>query len=322
MADFNIRSDSVNVEEIMQQIRARIREKRGVDYTEEQIRELAAVKLETFLNPHQVTSGLLEQFREGGVSPFENYEFEDGTLFESHRAPLRWLRRLFRPFLKLFFNLDRLIAVLHLQSRINTKQAHFGQVSFELLHNLVVETTRLGIEVRNLKMRVESLSSRFDFAERRARALEGLVQARLEARGEETQPAPRGRGQQPGQSRGAQGAAQQGQQGRGPQSAPPTAAPSVPPAETQGEPTAAAAREGEAAGDARRRRRRRRGRRSGAGRPGGEETTATTGAGEPDGEGAGADAGERTGRDDAPGGDRGDQPAGPGSLPFPDRDEQ
>ncbi len=38
MADFNIRSDSVNVEQIMRQIRARIREKRGVDYTEQQIR--------------------------------------------------------------------------------------------------------------------------------------------------------------------------------------------------------------------------------------------------------------------------------------------
>ena len=30
MADFNVRSDSVNVEQIMEQIRARIREKRGV----------------------------------------------------------------------------------------------------------------------------------------------------------------------------------------------------------------------------------------------------------------------------------------------------
>jgi len=63
-------------------------------------------------------------------------------------------------------------------------------VSFELLHNLVVETTRLGIEVKNLKMRVESLASRHDFAERRARALEGIVQSRLEGRGDE--PAPRG----------------------------------------------------------------------------------------------------------------------------------
>ncbi len=63
MPDFNVRSDSVNVEQIMEQIRARIREKRGVDYTEQEIRELAAVKLEKFLDPRGVRSDLLEQFR-------------------------------------------------------------------------------------------------------------------------------------------------------------------------------------------------------------------------------------------------------------------
>ena len=63
MPDFNVRSDSVNVEQIMEQIRMRIREKRGVDYTEQQIRELAAVKLEKFLDPRGVRSDLLDQFR-------------------------------------------------------------------------------------------------------------------------------------------------------------------------------------------------------------------------------------------------------------------
>ena len=48
---FTVRSDNVDVEQIMRQIRARIREKRGVDYTEEEIRELASVKLEKFLDP-------------------------------------------------------------------------------------------------------------------------------------------------------------------------------------------------------------------------------------------------------------------------------
>ena len=63
MADFNIRSDSVNVEQVMEQIRARIRDKRGVDYTEQQIRELAAVKMEKFLDPRGIRSDLLEEFR-------------------------------------------------------------------------------------------------------------------------------------------------------------------------------------------------------------------------------------------------------------------
>ena len=51
MTDFTVRSDNVDVEQIMRQIRSRIREKRGVDYTEEEIRELANVKLEKFLDP-------------------------------------------------------------------------------------------------------------------------------------------------------------------------------------------------------------------------------------------------------------------------------
>ena len=63
MADLHVRSDSVDVEQIMRQIRTRIREKRGVDYTEQQIRELAAVKLEKFLDPRGVRSDLLEQFK-------------------------------------------------------------------------------------------------------------------------------------------------------------------------------------------------------------------------------------------------------------------
>jgi hypothetical protein len=51
----------------------------------------------------------------------------------------------------------------------------FDQLHYEVMHNLVLETTRLGIEVKNLKMRVESLTSRLEFNERRARALESVV---------------------------------------------------------------------------------------------------------------------------------------------------
>jgi hypothetical protein len=104
MPDFNVRSDSVNVEEIMEQIRARVREKRGVDYTEQQIRELAAVKLEKFLDPRGVRSDLLDQFQHTQPDPRPNYAFEAETLFETHRAPIRWIRKLLRPLLKLLFN--------------------------------------------------------------------------------------------------------------------------------------------------------------------------------------------------------------------------
>jgi hypothetical protein len=220
MGDFSIHADSVDVEQIMEQIRARIREKRGVDYTEQEIRELATAKLERFLSPDDVPSDLLRQFRERASET----AVED-PLFESHRALIRWTRRLLRPILKLFFNPNALSQTLH---------AH-GQLTYEVLHNLVVETTRLSIEVRNLKMRVESLSSRLDFDERRSHALEGVVQYRpgteslplreapgpsppeREAGGESSPAESRGRRRR--RRRGHRGAQQQGQPGDRPPAA-------------------------------------------------------------------------------------------------------
>jgi hypothetical protein len=189
MADFNVRADAVDVEQIMRQIRARIREKRGVDYTEEQIQELAKVKLEKFLDPKGVRSDLLEQFRRVPVpaSP-PIYAFDDKTLYESDKAVVRWLRRLFRPLLKLLFNPNTLNHVLHTQTGINRYMVEFTEhraardvLFYEVMHNLVVEVTRASIDVKNMKMRVESIASRLEFNERRARALEAVVQYRPES---------------------------------------------------------------------------------------------------------------------------------------------
>ena len=102
------------------------------------------------------------------------------------------MRALFRPLLKMLLNANRLVQVLHQQTELNRvyeKQFHLlreknqqreevDTLYYELVHNLVLELTRVGIENRNLKMRLESLSSRMDFDERRARALETVVQYR------------------------------------------------------------------------------------------------------------------------------------------------
>lgn len=199
MADFNIRSESVDVEQIMTQIRGRIAEKRGVDYTEDQIRELANVRLEKFLDPRNLRSDLLEQFRRSrpavsvDAAAFEApYTLDDQTLFTSHRPVLRFIRHLLLPILKLFFNPNTLNQILYTQSQFNIdmlkrdatrriERAEWNALYYEVLHNMVLETTRMNIEVKNLRMRVESLSSRLDFSERRVRALEGVVQYRPEA---------------------------------------------------------------------------------------------------------------------------------------------
>src|SRR5438093_3760460 len=258
MSDFNLRSDSVNVEHIMEQIRARIREKRGVDYTEQQIRELAAVKLEKFLDPRGVRSDLLDQFRKAmsAYQPPElpNYSFESDTLFESHRGVIRFFRKLFHPLLKLFlFNPNPLIKALNIQAQLNTMYSEreaaressrraMDQLYYELIHNLVVELTRTGIEVKNLKMRVESLASRLEFNERRARALESAVVYKPSNEERPSRPSP------PAAAAPTQPAP----------AAPQPPAPSPQPAHAQGGMPA------EGPGQRSRRRRRRRGRRGGA----------------------------------------------------------
>jgi hypothetical protein len=176
MPEFTVRSDNVDVEQIMRQIRARIREKRGVDYTEEEIRELANVKLEKFLDPKGVRSDLLQQYREVRESSASVSipAFEDTPIYSSARPLVRLFRRLLNPLLKLFFNPRPVIESIQAQMRLTESE----KLTFELIHNLVVELTRTTIEVRNLKMRLESMASRLDFDERRARALEGVVQYR------------------------------------------------------------------------------------------------------------------------------------------------
>lgn len=202
MSDFSVRADSVNVEEIMQQIRARIKEKRGADYTEQEVQELAKVKLERFLDPQAVRSDLLAHYRrQRSITPLSSvepapsiYAFDQETIYASSRGAsgriLRLIRKLLNPVLKLLFNPNPLIHVVSMQAALNgyysrtmdriserfVQRDQLDALNFEVLNNLVVELTRLGIENRNLKMRVESLNTRLDFAERRGRALEGVVQ--------------------------------------------------------------------------------------------------------------------------------------------------
>lgn len=196
MSDFNVRADSVDVEQIMRQIRTRIREKRGADYTEAEIQQLAKVKLETFLDAKGVRSDLVEQFRRKEftpAAPLPKLEIKDFSLYGTHRGALRLIRQMLQPILKLFINPNPLVHFVwtqtNAQAAINDEverrmrvreqlDAKLGPLYYELLHNLVLEATRTGIEVHNLKMRVESLSSRMDFDERRGRSLERAVEYR------------------------------------------------------------------------------------------------------------------------------------------------
>jgi len=176
MADSNVRSNPVNVEQIMEQIRGRIRDQRGVEYTEQQIQDVAAAQLEKFLDPKKVRSNLLEEFRRiraaGLSSESAPAAVDDAAVFQAESGWLRAVRAILRPFTRLLLN-TRALATVLTQTQSEKSRRTRDQLLFELIHNLVVETARLNIEVKNLKMKNESLAGRVEFNERRVRTLEG-----------------------------------------------------------------------------------------------------------------------------------------------------
>jgi hypothetical protein len=164
MSEFNVRSDAIDVEQIMRQIRERIREKRGVDYTEAEIQQLAQVKLEKFLDPRGLRSDLSEQFRRREVAPsppLPQLELKEFSIYGTHRGILLWIRKILQPILKLFVNPNPLVHFVwtqaHAQQEINQEierwmrrreqsDAKMGPLYYEVLHNLVLELTRTGID--------------------------------------------------------------------------------------------------------------------------------------------------------------------------------
>ena len=142
----------------MQQIRARIREKRGVDYTEQQIRELATVKLEKFLDPRGVRSDLLEQFRRrSGAEPPSRRTTRSRTRRSSRRiaGSLRLIRRLLQPDPEAVLQPEPARSrrctsrqlEQHQRASSAAQREQLDALYYEVIHNLVLEMTRLGIEV-------------------------------------------------------------------------------------------------------------------------------------------------------------------------------
>ncbi len=215
MAEFDTRTDAVDVTRLMERIRSDIRGRRGADDTERQARELAEAALDRCLEPLRAGSEVVERNRrltppgrfdrdgEGGSLAPEPFEFDENTVYVSSRGTmgklLYLIRRLLNPILRLFFNPDPIILAMMRQAEINSRlldlldrvNAEFERtgrkfaareeidaLNYEVTSNLVTEMTRLAVDMKNHRLLVESVAGRLDFDERRARALESVGQAR------------------------------------------------------------------------------------------------------------------------------------------------
>ncbi len=184
-------ADQVDVEQIMRDIRARIAQRSGIELSTQQIQELAARRLEAILDPRAVSPSLMQQLQRGAAAAPDvpapsmepPYSFEAETLYESHRGLLRLIRRLLNPLLKLFFNPTPIVHALHTQARLNREaaareaereriQREWNALHYEILQHLVTDVSRVSVEMQALMLRVEALTARIDFADRRVRTLE------------------------------------------------------------------------------------------------------------------------------------------------------
>jgi hypothetical protein len=172
---FEIKAEGVDVERLLAEIQRRVEERRGKLYTEEELRYIAERPLEGVVQPHDVRADLLEEFRKRDAS--WNYSFDAQTLYRSSHGlagrAIEAARRVLRPVQKLFWNPNPMIAALSRQSDLN-------RFSVDLLHNLVLELTRLSLEVQELRSRNRELASRLEALARREKTLEGMVAYRRE----------------------------------------------------------------------------------------------------------------------------------------------
>jgi hypothetical protein len=187
MSTFSAKGTDVDVEAIMANIRRKIEEKRKGVYTEEEVREIAEMKLDAVLDANEFNSDFVSAFRARDEK--WNYQFDPESIYRSSHAGgggiIRALRRLLNPVLKLFFNPNPIISAL-------SRQADLNRYYVLLLHNMAQELTRSNLELANLKARLRTLGIRADFQAKREKTMEQVVLERESREREAPEPRPYG----------------------------------------------------------------------------------------------------------------------------------
>jgi hypothetical protein len=167
---FEVRADGVDLQRLLAEVYRRIEERKTGLYTEEELRFIAERPLEPVLTGRELRADLGLEF--GSRDTQWNFSFDPETLYRSSRGlvgrALENARRLLRPVQKLFWNPNPMISALSRQSDLN-------RFYVQLLHNLVLELSRLSLELQELRNRNLQLGGRLEALERREKTLEGMV---------------------------------------------------------------------------------------------------------------------------------------------------
>ena len=167
---FEVKAEGVDLQRLLAEVHRRVAARKEGLYTDEELRFIAERALEGVLQGRELRADLVDEFRARDAE--WNYSFDPETLYRSSRGlvgrVLETARRVLRPVQKAFWNPVPMIAALSRQSDLNRFQVH-------LLHNLVLELSRLNLELQDLRNRNLQLTGRLEALERREKTLEGMV---------------------------------------------------------------------------------------------------------------------------------------------------
>jgi hypothetical protein len=147
MDEWTTADGQVDVAQVMAKIREKIRGRRDLGlYTDEEVEELTALKLQAFADDAGIDPELLARL----MAPNQNWNISTDYRIETHRRGLGAravvaLKKLVRPWIRLYTD--------HPLSR----QAQINVYLHYLAHNLVRELVRLQVEHAALRNRVEAL---------------------------------------------------------------------------------------------------------------------------------------------------------------------
>ena len=161
METFSVDGDNVNVSKIMQQVQQRIEKKResGI-YTEEELEEVTRLRLENLADEIDIDSNLIENLRSSNAA----WNITPDYQVKSHRKGLGYLvvliKKIVRPIVRLYTD------------HIVKRQAQINLYSIHVLHNLVQELTKLQIENKKLKNRLDHIDRAQRFMGKRFKSRE------------------------------------------------------------------------------------------------------------------------------------------------------
>ena len=191
---FEIDDPSIDLEALEERIRGAIEAKRGVRFTDEELEELRAMRVEPLPRRADLPRGWLEQMpsarsRLPRISPPPGVdESPTVSLYATGSSGMRGrvlglLRRIMRPFYRSTLNLEPVLSSMidatneqgAWLSELTGQLDRWHERDLHLLHNLVYELTNLNLELDRVKDRINEVTRRLDMLAERENALERLA---------------------------------------------------------------------------------------------------------------------------------------------------